>query len=186
MNSLTSFLRKHIEPVLRPVARILGRVGIKPDHLTLLAFFCGLGAVYFFLVDWQWFTILSIAHIVLDLLDGALARATGAGSQRGKKLDWWSDRTIAFLIIGKCIYTYGITPLTPFTGETITGVLALIIGLITSSWFIRSKKNVPVLNARSLILILGILKLSWLIIPIAFAIYLSSLVWQVWYSLNNL
>ena len=181
MTSLTNWARPKIEPALKPLAILLGRLKVKPDYITISAFFVGLAAIHYFLLDWKMFTILAIAHLFLDLLDGAVARTNASFSERGKWLDFWSDRTIAVLLLIKCTY------LALIQWAIILGPLAIVIGLISHSWYFRSKhEDFPVFFSRSAMLILGMLKLSWLIIPLALTLNTASLIWQIWYKLNNL
>ncbi len=180
MTSLTHWARPKIEPVLRPLALALGRTGLAPNHLTFAALVCGLAAVYFLLENWTFFVIFGIAHLVLDIMDGALARANGRVTERGRFFDFWSDRSLEVLMLAKLSY------LNVIDGAQILGPIAIVIGLISYTWHYRSKRDMPVLFSRSLIIILAMIKLSYLAIPVALIISSFSLIWQVWYLLNNL
>lgn len=180
MTSLTHWARPKVEPVLRPFALALGRTGLAPNHLTFAALVCGLVAVYFLLENWTIFLIFGILHLVLDIMDGALARANGRVTERGRFFDFWSDRSIEILMLAKLSY------LNVIDGAQILGPLAIIIGFISYYWHYQSKRDMPVLFSRSLIMILAMIKLSYLAIPVALIVSSFSLIWQIWYLLNNL
>ena len=173
-------MRKPAERFVAPISHALSRFGIKPNVLTLFSFLCGLACVYFFLSDWTYFVIFAALHLLFDVLDGSVARFSGAVSKQGKWMDWWSDRTIAFLIIAKCGYKGLITYAPILAGA------AIALGILTNLWFAFSKKDVPVLCTRLVAVCLGILSFSNAIIPVAIGIYVWSLCWQVWYTLNNI
>ena len=93
--------RTSVEKGVRPVGKALTRTGLSPDHLTALglvlavpaAVLIGSGRLLLGLV-------LLIASAVPDLLDGALAKAKGAASQRGAFFDSVADRVSDALILG--------------------------------------------------------------------------------------
>ncbi|HLC84186.1 MAG TPA: CDP-alcohol phosphatidyltransferase family protein [Candidatus Nanoarchaeia archaeon] len=182
MTSLTHWARPKVEPVLRPFALALGRTGLAPNHLTFAAFVCGLAAVYFLLENWTFFVIFGIAHLVLDIMDGALARANGRVTERGRFFDFWSDRTIEILMLAKLSFY----PNNVISNPQIIGPIAIVIGFISYFWYYKSKRNVPVLFSRSLIIIIAMIKLPSLAIPVALIVSSLSLIWQIWYLLNNL
>ncbi len=91
------------------VARLepLVRRSVRPNHSTLVSFAsCVAGGVAFFLTRFAraWLPV-SVAvlalHFVLDNLDGAVARARGRSSDRGRFLDIFADSVgIAAVFIG--------------------------------------------------------------------------------------
>ena len=92
-DSLTDFLRTQAMVITHPIARVLGKLGLHPNTVTLLGFFLNVGAG----------AVLATGRLVLggvflllassvDSLDGALARVSGAKSRFGAFLDSTLDR----------------------------------------------------------------------------------------------
>jgi len=105
---LLTKLRKRISPASERVGKALGGAGISPDLLTALGICVAIAvpvAAYF--LGWVAALLLMIAASVLDLLDGAVARATGRTSRRGAFLDSVGDRVSdgAFII---ALYVLGL------------------------------------------------------------------------------
>ena len=80
---------------LKPLLKVLAACQITPDHLTLLSLACGLAfcPLYFFQYLPAAFAAL-VLHILLDGLDGPLARHTGVASRKGSFADSMSDQTV--------------------------------------------------------------------------------------------
>lgn len=93
--------RATAEQRLKPVGRYLRQSGIRADHLTILgiaaaagaAFAIGAGALRAGL-------LLLILTGVPDVLDGAVAKASGTASPRGAFFDSVSDRLTDALLLG--------------------------------------------------------------------------------------
>ena len=93
--------RQGVDKGVGPVGAALARTGLSPDHLTALglvmavpaAVAIGTGRLGLGLV-------LLIASAVPDLLDGALAKATGKASIRGAFFDSVTDRVTDGLMLG--------------------------------------------------------------------------------------
>ena len=86
-------LRARIRGFATPIAVGFGRVGLTPNHLTLIGF--GIALVAAVAADQQaWIAaaVLLIVGGVFDLFDGALARATGQASRVGAFMDSVFDR----------------------------------------------------------------------------------------------
>ncbi len=93
--------RTGVEKTLRPVGSGLGRVGVTADQLTasgiLLSAMAGLAIARGWLfVGW----CLLAASAIPDLLDGAVAKASGTSSPRGAFFDSVSDRVSDTLVLG--------------------------------------------------------------------------------------
>ena len=84
-----------------PIVSLLARLGISPNHLTLIGFAgnAGAGALA---ARGQFLAagVLSLVASGLDLLDGALARATGRASAFGAVLDSTLDRLSEAALLG--------------------------------------------------------------------------------------
>jgi CDP-diacylglycerol--glycerol-3-phosphate 3-phosphatidyltransferase len=101
-DTLTDWARAQAGVLLAPVARVMGRLGIHPNTITILGLLlqAGVGVVfglgYITLGGWL---LLIVAPV--DALDGALARALGKQSRFGSFLDSTLDRlSDATLILG--------------------------------------------------------------------------------------
>jgi CDP-diacylglycerol--glycerol-3-phosphate 3-phosphatidyltransferase len=94
-------LRSHVEPRLQPVSQNLKRTGLTADHLTAFAIVMaaaaavavGTGHLHIGLV-------FGLLTGIPDVLDGALAKATGTASRRGAFFDSVSDRVTDALLLG--------------------------------------------------------------------------------------
>lgn len=79
---------------LQPLLNLLSALRITPDHVTCLALAAGLAfcPLYFW---WQPAAIAALAlHVLLDGLDGPLARSQGVASARGSFTDTVSDQIV--------------------------------------------------------------------------------------------
>lgn len=92
-DSLADWARSQAQTITYPIARILERLGLHPNTVTIVGFFLNVGAG----------VVLSTGRLVLggvllllassvDSLDGALARVSGAKSRFGAFLDSTLDR----------------------------------------------------------------------------------------------
>jgi len=124
--------RPKVGRVVAPVVGGLHRAGVTPDAVTLIG---TLGAVagavlligsgYLF---WGAFTV--TVFVLLDMLDGALARARGGGSVFGAVLDSVGDRAADAAIFGALVWW--------FSGRgdnrliVLLALLCLVLGVLTS------------------------------------------------------
>jgi CDP-diacylglycerol--glycerol-3-phosphate 3-phosphatidyltransferase len=85
--------RARVRGLADPVARRLGRLGLTPNHLTLIGFGLALlSAAAAAGQQWLLAGVLVLFGGAFDLLDGALARATGRVSRFGAFMDSVFDR----------------------------------------------------------------------------------------------
>jgi CDP-diacylglycerol--glycerol-3-phosphate 3-phosphatidyltransferase len=86
-------LRQRIRGLATPIAVGFGRLGLTPNHLTLIGFGIAIvTAVAAVTQAWLVAGVLLILGGVFDLFDGALARATGKASKLGAFMDSVFDR----------------------------------------------------------------------------------------------
>jgi phosphatidylglycerophosphate synthase len=86
-------LRQRVRGLATPVAVGFGRLGLTPNHLTLIGFGIAIvAAVAAGMQSWVAAGLLLILGGVFDLFDGALARATGKASKLGAFMDSVFDR----------------------------------------------------------------------------------------------
>lgn len=85
--------RKHAAPILLPIARVLAKIGVTPTMVTVLGLaLTVIGAAL--IADgllWQGALVAGFG-VLLDALDGPLARFKGTASDRGAFIDTMSDR----------------------------------------------------------------------------------------------
>ncbi len=93
--------RSQAEVRLRPIGKNLQRTGIKADHLTAFGIvMAAAGAVAIGAGALRLGLILLILTAVPDVLDGAVAKASGTASPRGAFFDSVADRLTDALLLG--------------------------------------------------------------------------------------
>jgi CDP-diacylglycerol--glycerol-3-phosphate 3-phosphatidyltransferase len=105
-DSLTDRVRVGAGVILDPAARVLGRLGVHPNTLTIVGFLLQAGVgLLLGLGHVRWGGLLLLVVAPLDALDGAVARATGKDGPFGAFLDSTLDRLAdAGLILGLIAY----------------------------------------------------------------------------------
>ena len=100
--------RPAVAKVVAPVVARLGRAGVTPDMVTVTGTVGAVtGAVALIATGhlfWGAFTV--TVFVLLDMLDGALARARGGGSVFGAVLDSVGDRAADAAIFGALVWWY--------------------------------------------------------------------------------
>jgi CDP-diacylglycerol--glycerol-3-phosphate 3-phosphatidyltransferase len=93
--------RTPIDKAVKPLGNMLRRTGLTPDHLTVVGLVVGVGAAF---AIGSGHLLLGLLLVILaalpDLLDGALAKASGAASQRGAFFDSTVDRLTDAVLLG--------------------------------------------------------------------------------------
>ncbi len=139
-------LRERYQKVMMPVGRVLASTGITPNIITGLTVLVALiSAYFFFLGDLIVGFVLMLLTVVMDMFDGAVARAADLGTKFGATFDHTLDRYAEFLfILGLMMGPTVITPVAWWTlasGESYLpwfwGVFSLF-GMIMAS-FTRAK-----------------------------------------------
>jgi CDP-diacylglycerol---glycerol-3-phosphate 3-phosphatidyltransferase len=93
--------RTPVDKAVKPLGEWLRRTGLTPDHLTIVGLVVGAGAALAIGAgELRLGLVLVILAALPDLLDGALARASGASSQRGAFFDSTVDRLTDALLLG--------------------------------------------------------------------------------------
>ena len=99
---LNIFARASVSRVTDPIGEALVRAGLTPNGMTLLgtagATACALAFFGQGMLLWATFTVWGFA--MLDLLDGAMARAKGGGTAYGAVLDATCDRLVDGAVFG--------------------------------------------------------------------------------------
>ena len=91
---LDRFLRATVAKILGPLARLLLRIGISADAVTVVGTVgVSAAALYFFPRGQVWVGVLVItAFVFSDTIDGIMARESGGSTKWGAYLDSTLDR----------------------------------------------------------------------------------------------
>jgi archaetidylinositol phosphate synthase len=109
-------LRARIQPMMIAIGKSLGNAGVTPDLLTSIGFIFAIsaGLLFAFIPFHSYFAAIAIiASGIFDILDGAVARATGKVSTSGSLNDSTLDRISEVAIYAGIAYQsvdYRISP----------------------------------------------------------------------------
>jgi len=115
-----------------PVVGLLARAGVTPDMVTVLGTVGAVASAVFLIGNGQlfWGTAAVTFFVLLDMLDGALARARGGGSVFGAVLDSVGDRAADAAIFGALVWWYS------GAGDNrllvLLALICLVLGIVTS------------------------------------------------------
>lgn len=129
---LNKYARAFFTAIFTPIARLLLRLGVSPDVVTVVGTAgVSFGALYFYPQGELWWgTLFITAFVFTDLLDGTMARMSGRTSSWGAFLDSTLDRIGDAAVFGGLILY--------FSGkgdDDLTAALALaclILGFVVS------------------------------------------------------
>ncbi|SEL42879.1 CDP-diacylglycerol--glycerol-3-phosphate 3-phosphatidyltransferase [Blastococcus sp. DSM 46786] len=124
--------RPVVAKVVNPLAVRLARMGISPDMVTITgtvgAIAGAAGLIATGHLFWGAFTV--TVFVLLDMLDGALARLRGGGSVFGAVLDSTGDRAADAAIFGALVWWFS------GSGDNrllvLLALLCLVLGVLTS------------------------------------------------------
>lgn len=116
--------------LLGPIARLLIRLGVSPDVVTVAGTLgVVLGALICFPRGWLWQGVVIVTVFLLsDMLDGLMAKITGTSSNWGAFLDSTSDR------LGDAAVFGGILLFFVDTHDSILWVGIALAGLVFGQW----------------------------------------------------
>ena len=125
-------VRPKLAKVLAPLVGGLARAGVTPDMVTVTGTLGAVGGAVFLIgtgeLFWGAFTV--TVFVLLDMLDGALARARGGGSLFGAVLDSTGDRAADAAIFGALAWWYA------GAGDNrllvLLALICLVLGVLTS------------------------------------------------------
>ena len=124
--------RPVVAKVIAPLVGRLARSGVTPDAITILGTLGAVaGAVGLIATGHLWWGAVAVTFFVLlDMLDGALARARGGGSVFGAVLDSTGDRAADAAIFGALVWWFS------GAGDNrlivLLALLCLVLGVLTS------------------------------------------------------
>ncbi len=99
--------RRAPKQIIDPIVGLIAKTGVTPNHLSLLGFSGNVGAaVLAARGDFLWAGIVMLVFSAMDMLDGALARATGRASRFGAVLDAALDRMSEAALLGGLLYYF--------------------------------------------------------------------------------
>jgi CDP-diacylglycerol---glycerol-3-phosphate 3-phosphatidyltransferase len=125
-------LRPAVGRFWAPVVRGLARAGVTPDAVTLTGTLGAVASAVFLIGNGElfWGAFAVTIFVLLDMLDGALARARGGGSVFGAVLDSTGDRAADAAIFGGLVWWYA------GNGDNrllvLLALLCLVLGVLTS------------------------------------------------------
>jgi CDP-diacylglycerol--glycerol-3-phosphate 3-phosphatidyltransferase len=131
---LNIFARASISRVVDPIGAVLARAGLTPNAMTLIgtvgAVVCAVGFFGNGMLLWGTFTVWGFA--MLDMLDGAVARASGRSTRFGALLDSTCDRLADGAVFGAIAWWCLVIDdnLTAAAAALVVGVLAQVISYI--------------------------------------------------------
>ncbi|MCA0143487.1 phosphatidylinositol phosphate synthase [Blastococcus sp. LR1] len=124
--------RPAVAKVVNPIVTRLARLGVTPDMVTITGTVGAVAASAALIATGHlfWGAFAVTVFVLLDMLDGALARLRGGGSVFGAVLDSTGDRLADAAIFGALIWWY--------SGEgdnrmlVLLALLCLVLGVVTS------------------------------------------------------
>jgi CDP-diacylglycerol---glycerol-3-phosphate 3-phosphatidyltransferase len=124
-------LRPALGRVLTPVGQAVARTGVSPNAITVLGTVGVVGGAlgFFPREEYFWGTVVITAFVLFDMLDGALARATGKITKWGAFLDSTMDR-----VADAAIFAGLMIGLADHDQRVLAGVslYCLVAGVVTS------------------------------------------------------
>ncbi len=124
--------RPVVAKILAPVIGGLSRAGVTPDAITITGTLGAVASAVFLIGNGQlfWGAFAVTLFVLLDMLDGALARASGGGSAFGAVLDSTGDRAADVAIFGAIVWWFS------GAGDNrlvvLLALLCLVLGVLTS------------------------------------------------------
>ena len=133
---LNSKIRPLWDRLMRPVGRALGRTPLTPNSVTFLGVAVQ-GVVAWLIVDGRLVAagFVAVISALLDVFDGALAKAKGLVSRFGAFLDSTTDRLSDALFFAPIAWLYGVAPDSPARDEpwvAATALVALVASFLVS------------------------------------------------------
>ncbi|MCF6745670.1 CDP-alcohol phosphatidyltransferase family protein [Blastococcus sp. KM273128] len=124
--------RPAVAKVVQPIVARLDRLGVTPDMVTVTGTVGAVAGAVFLIGTGQlfWGAFAVWMFVMLDMLDGALARLRGGGSVFGAVLDSTGDRAADAAIFGALVWW--------FSGDgdnrllVLLALLCLVLGVLTS------------------------------------------------------
>lgn len=128
--------RSFFDKAVGPLGARLARAGVTPDAITVVGTLGAVASALIFFTRGVWFTgtLLIWGFVMLDLVDGAVARAGGRASKFGAVLDSSCDRIADSAVFGSIAWYFATQ------GQfrmVLPAMLCLVLGSLTS--YIRAR-----------------------------------------------
>ena len=132
---------------LNPLLEILGRCRVTPDAVTIASGLCGAAFLPLWLVNQPVAALFCLLmHVLLDGLDGPLARHQGTASPRGSFVDTFTDQVVVTLVTVAWIIRSPSSLNIAFGGSYIF-LYAMVVGMamvrnaleVPYSWLVRPR-----------------------------------------------
>lgn len=124
--------RPVVAKIVAPVVARLARAGVTADMVTVVGFLGAVAGAVLLIArgEFFWGVVVVTVSVLLDLLDGALARARGGGSVWGAVLDSTLDRAADASVFGALVWWFA------GPGDSrllvLLALLCLVLGMLTS------------------------------------------------------
>lgn len=138
MERIREFLGKWVRLGFSPLLTVLERLGVTPNHITIVAFLINIGAAV--LVGFNHYVAAASVFIgasLLDLVDGSLARRTGKTTPFGSFLDSTLDRLSEGAMFAAIAYRLAIdegVASQRMRGVNVALVVLALLGSVTVSY----------------------------------------------------
>jgi CDP-diacylglycerol--glycerol-3-phosphate 3-phosphatidyltransferase len=174
--------------VADPVARVLLGARIRPNQLTVLGLFCSAASAAAFALDRQrWGGLILALAGACDILDGALARASGQVSPFGAFLDSVLDRYSDLLVLAGLVFLF----MRVGRAVDVAATLGALVGTVMVSYTraraesigVECKVGVMERGERLLVLIAG--ALADLLVPAIWVVAVGAnvtAVHRIWFT----
>jgi CDP-diacylglycerol--glycerol-3-phosphate 3-phosphatidyltransferase len=141
---LNVLARASISRALEPLGERLSRAGVTPNAITVVGTTGSVAAALVFFPQGWWFAgaLLISGFVLLDMVDGAVARAGGTSSPFGGVLDSTGDRIADAAIFGSLAWYFARHDRTALL---LAALLCLVLGSLTS--YIRARAEGVGMNA---------------------------------------
>ena len=164
---------------LRPVLSLLVACRVNPDGITLLSLICGLAfcPLYFYRHDLA--PLMLLLHVLLDGLDGPLARYRGVASRRGSFTDTMADQTV---VVASTITI--MLPTQPVLHVAAGAVYIFVYTLVVGFAMVRNAMAIPyswVIRPRFLVYSWLVVELYWLPGSLNYVVWICNAIlgWKV-------
>jgi CDP-diacylglycerol---glycerol-3-phosphate 3-phosphatidyltransferase len=170
--------RGPVDKAVKPIGAGLRKTGLTPDHLTILGLLVAVGAA---VAIGSGNLILGLVLVILaalpDLLDGALAKASNASSQRGAFFDSVIDRITDAVLLGGVAWYLASTEsahmaMLPFAVMATSSVISYMRAK-AESLGLDAKGGLMERAERIILLCVGLL-ISPLLIPILWVLLITT------------
>jgi len=184
--------RKPVDKAVKPLGQALLKTGLSPDHLTIVGLVVGMLAGVAIGAGRLWVgAALVVLAALPDLLDGALAKASGLSSQRGAFFDSTVDRVTDMFLLGGIAWYFATDvdaaaelPILPFA---IAGVSSLVSyqRAKAESLGIDAKGGLMERAERIIAILIGLV-INVLLVPILWLMLVLTTItalqrfWKVW------